>query len=108
MARPVVFQLNVALLEYACATVHVLDPGASTQNSYLGLGQPNALPVNVTAVPGMDEEDGTAVAVTDVQAVKFPTVNDQVKGVPLTVSATTYLTPFCSGCWGTRITPPRA
>jgi hypothetical protein len=32
----------------------------------------------VTAVPGMDEEDGTAVAVTDVQAVKFPTVNDQV------------------------------
>jgi len=36
-----------------------------------------------------------------------PTVNDHVYGSPLTVSATTYVTPFCKGCLGTKITPPR-
>ena len=67
MGLPVVFQLKAALDEYACATVHVLEPGARIQNWYCGWGQPVALPVMVTAVPGVVDEGGEEVAVTDVQ-----------------------------------------
>src|SRR5438876_614614 len=58
MGLPVVFQLKAALDEYACATVHVLEPGARIQNWYCGWGQPVALPVMVTAVPGVVDEGG--------------------------------------------------
>src|SRR6185437_8134670 len=35
-----------------------------------------------------------------------PTVKDHVYGTPLTVSATSYLTPFLRGALGMRMTPP--
>jgi hypothetical protein len=62
-----VLQLKVALVEYACHAVHALEPGARSQNSYRGLGQPDALAVRVTEVPDDDGEGGAADAITDAQ-----------------------------------------
>src|SRR2546427_4578806 len=61
-------------------------------------------PLIVTAVA---PPTGPLSGATPVMPQKAPTMNDHVYGTPLTVSATTYLTPFCRGCWGIRITAPR-
>ena len=47
------------------ATCHVWEPGARIQNSYSGLGQPDATAVKVTVVPDEDLVAGAAVSVTD-------------------------------------------
>ena len=60
-ALPDVFQLNVAVPEYGWARAHVL-PGARSQNSYCGFGQPVAVPVTVTGVPTLAEDPGGGVA----------------------------------------------
>ena len=56
-ARPVVFHVTVEMVLYACRMVHA-PPGAWTQNSYRGLGQPLAVALNVTEVPGFCGEAG--------------------------------------------------
>src|SRR5947209_4901133 len=77
----------------------------------MGLVQlgPVALAVNVTTAPSGCGGVLSAVRAALVHALltNGPTVNDQVYGVPLTVRATVYLTPACSGCRGITITPPR-
>jgi len=62
------------------------------------------VPLIVTEVP---PAAGPLSGVTAVIPQKAPTVNDHVYGTPLTVSATAYLTPACSGCRGITITAPR-
>jgi len=68
VGSPVVFQLNIAALEYPCTTCQ-LWPGASTQNWYSGCWQPEALAEKVTAVPGTCGEAGAADAVTEVHGL---------------------------------------
>jgi hypothetical protein len=68
----------------------------------------NPVPVIVTVVPPAGAPPMGATPVTESWGrSEGPTVNDHMYGTPLTVSATTYLTPLWSGCWGIRITPPR-
>jgi hypothetical protein len=70
-AKPVVFQVNVLLGEYAFAICHVDEPGGSTQNWYSGFGQPDALAVNVIDVPEGCGEPGAADSLTEVQGWMF-------------------------------------
>jgi hypothetical protein len=47
----------------------VVDPGGKIQNSYSGLGHPEATPVIVTVVPRGAMEGGAEVAVTEVHGI---------------------------------------
>jgi len=64
-ALPLVFQLNEALVLYDWTTVQA-PPGGEIQNWYSGLGQPEAWPATVTAIPvgaGEAEEKPTLTVV---------------------------------------------
>jgi hypothetical protein len=59
--------MYVGVVEYACRRCHVVEPAGRIQNSYSGLGQPEAAAVIVTVAPepcGMGE-GGENDAVTE-------------------------------------------
>ena len=67
-ASPFVFQSNVAVEEYACPTVQLLDePGARVQNWYCGLGQPPDVAEMWTVVPDSCGDPGVMLMFALVQ-----------------------------------------
>ena len=82
--------------------VHVLEPGARIQNWYSGLGQPEATPVMVTAVPAEVGEGGAAEAVTDVHTL-IVSANSRT-----TLSAPTKICPPASVGVAKWVTPKAA
>jgi hypothetical protein len=52
---------------YGWASAQVLEPGLRIQYSKSGFGQPDALPVMATAVPGVCGDVGETDAVTEAQ-----------------------------------------
>jgi len=73
---PLVFHVNVLVVEYVWTICHgpVLE---RIQNSYRGLGQPDAAPVNVTVVPAVDCDPGALPNVTEPHDKPFNVYADE-------------------------------